>query len=129
MTFRALRPANMRVARAVRVPTTIRGLAYTAATRFPYKDDQDRNDLKPRSTEGTKTGTDSEAAQSSEAFDASKTRPESERAANGPELEVSGANQEVSKPQGDKPDGRTPGKETRKGGRSGGGSSPKAGNV
>ncbi|KAF6833583.1 hypothetical protein CPLU01_05459 [Colletotrichum plurivorum] len=135
MAFQALRSVNLRTASSLRAvagapSSSIRTFRYASAARSPYKDDQDRNTLKPRSTEGTKSGRDEDVAKDSEAFDPSRTRPETQRQGGGPELEVSGANQEVSKPQGDKPgDKGGAGKETRKGGKSGGGSTPKAGNV
>lgn len=73
---------------------------------LPYKDDQDRQTLKPRSTEGSKSGTDNGAAQSSAAFDPSTTSPEEakERAEGeeyGNPLDVSGANHSKSKPFGE----------------------------
>lgn len=135
MAFQALRSVNLaRTAsslRAVAAPSpSIRTFRSAAAARSPYKDDQDRNTLKPRSTEGTKSGRDDDVAKNSEAFDPSRTRPETERQGGGPELDVTGANQDVSKPQGDKPGGKGgAGKETRKGGKSGSGSTPKAGSV
>ncbi|KAL0941835.1 uncharacterized protein CTRU02_204599 [Colletotrichum truncatum] len=130
MAFQALRSANLKAVSSLRAPAMTRTLAYTASTRFAYKDDQDRNTLKPGSTEGTKSGRDQDVAEDSEAFNPSTTRPETERESGGSDLEVSGANQGMSKPQGDSPGAKGgAGKETRKGGKSGGGSSPKAGNV
>jgi hypothetical protein len=75
--------------------------------RMPYKDDQDRNSLKPKSTEGSKSGTDQGTAETDAAFDPSKTRPEEEKEAAGSEKEgnplaVRGANQKKSVPLGDK---------------------------
>ena len=73
----------------------------------PYKDDQDRNSLKPKSTEGSKFGTDQGVAETDAAFEPSNTRPEEEKEAAGNEnegnpLAVSGANQKKSVPLGDK---------------------------
>lgn len=103
----------------------------------PYKDDQDRETLKPRSTENTKTGTDGGLADSAAAFDPSKTRPESTYKAaepghnddTGNPLEASGANQELSKPMGDEKSskGTGPGREVGKGGTSRKQSAPKKG--
>ncbi|KAK2074671.1 hypothetical protein P8C59_008859 [Phyllachora maydis] len=97
---------------------------------IPYKDDQDRNSVKPRSTEYTKSGTDSNmAAQSDAAFNPNKTDPGQEKDAaqeNGNSLEVSGANPHISKPQGENPDqtvSDTSGKQRK----SGGGSPTKGG--
>ncbi|OLN86152.1 hypothetical protein CCHL11_04083 [Colletotrichum chlorophyti] len=132
----ALRTAfNLRAAAAAarplaRAQPAARTISNTAPARFAYKDSQDRETLKPGGTEGTKTGRDSEVAHDKAAFDPSTTRPESERDEGGNVLNVSGANQEASKPQGDHGDGeRSVGKETRKGGKSAGGDSPKAGKV
>lgn len=91
---------------------SIRSYHSSPVLRLPYKDDQDRESLKPRSTEGTKSSTDDSAAQTDAAFDPSKTRPEEEHAAAGREkgsvkqdggnpLDMSGANHEVSKPLGE----------------------------
>ncbi|KAJ4419752.1 hypothetical protein N0V82_004795 [Gnomoniopsis sp. IMI 355080] len=90
----------------------------TPSLRLPYKDDQDRESLKPRSTEGTKSGTDSDAAQTDAAFDGSKTSPEAahesaEKEENGNSLDTSGANQSKSKPLGEEGGGEM--KSTTKG--------------
>lgn len=75
--------------------------------RYPYKDDQDRESLKPRATDETRSGTTDDVAHTNIAFDPTKTRPETEKKTAGKEtkglnpLETSGASQEVSKPQGD----------------------------
>jgi len=89
----------------------------TARQSPPYKDDQDRNELKPRSAEGTGSAYDSEVAELREAFNPATTRPEDEfeNAARengglngGNRLEASGANQRISKPLGDDPGGDKP---------------------
>ncbi|ODA82754.1 hypothetical protein RJ55_01263 [Drechmeria coniospora] len=82
---------------------------YHAATtlRRPYKDSQNRESLKPKSAEGTMSGRVDDVAKNAAAFDPSKTSPETERreaardAGDNP-LDASGANQEISKPLGDK---------------------------
>ena len=120
---------------------TIRSASYsrpyhtTPALRLPYKDSQDRQTLRPRSTQHTKSASDDDvAANVDAAFNPHKTSPEVEQetAAAGADntvnpLEASGANQEISKPHGDEKTskGNGPGKETNKGGPSGGGSAPK----
>lgn len=88
--------------------------AYHTSRRLqlPYKDDQDRESLKPRSTEGTKSSSDDDAAaQTDTAFDPSTTRPEAEKESarreskqkDGPSpLESSGADQGTSQPLGRK---------------------------
>ncbi|KAH7312393.1 hypothetical protein B0I35DRAFT_480850 [Stachybotrys elegans] len=100
-----------------------------------YKDSQDRNSLRPSSAENTKSGRDDDAAANPDAaFNPKKTSPEeAERTANKNSatdtnpLEVSGANQEMSKPTGDEKTKKKSGagKETRKGGKSGSGDAPK----
>lgn len=82
-----------------------RGLHSTPRPQLPYKDDQDRESLKPKSTEGSKSGTDQDAAESSAAFDPSTTSPEgakekAEGESGGNPLEASGANHDKSKPLG-----------------------------
>ncbi|WYZ37778.1 hypothetical protein EsH8_II_001284 [Colletotrichum jinshuiense] len=139
MASQALRSLNLRAARrspfgASSSTTTIttRTFASTPATRFASKGTQDRESLNPSSNEGTKSGDDSEAAHVKGAFDPSTTRPGKERKeANGNTLDVSGANQEVSKPQGDNPNGKGgTGKGAKKGGKSSGGAStPKGGKA
>ncbi|KAH8776426.1 hypothetical protein F5883DRAFT_640114 [Diaporthe sp. PMI_573] len=82
-----------------------RALHSSPRPQFPYKDDQDRESLKPKSTEGSQSGTDQDAAETSAAFDPSTTSPEgakdqAEGETNGNPLDVSGANHDKSKPLG-----------------------------
>lgn len=84
----------------------VQGFHSSPRQQLPYKDDQDRESLKPKSTEGSKSGTDDAAAQSDAAFDPSTTSPEgakdkAEAEGGGNPLEVSGANHEKSKPLGE----------------------------
>ena len=96
--------------------------------RSPYKDSEDRDSLKTGSAENTKLGRDDQVSDIPEtAFSRGATRPEQARKKAAEEgddmvLEGSGANQELSKPQGDEKSsyGIGPGKETSKGGTSGG---------
>ncbi|KAJ0109892.1 hypothetical protein J7T55_004442 [Diaporthe amygdali] len=86
-------------------PANIQAFHSSPRSKFPYKDDQDRESLKPKSTEGSKSGTDDAAAQSDAAFDPSTTSPEgakeqAEGEGHGEPLEVSGASHEKSKPLG-----------------------------
>ncbi|KAK2041311.1 hypothetical protein LZ31DRAFT_577765 [Colletotrichum somersetense] len=134
MTSQALRTLNLRAAvprPRFTAPIRSRTFAGGAARRHAYKDTQDRESLNPSGTEGTKTGRDSDVAHEAGAFDPSTTRPGAEKdEAGGGSLDVSGANQAASKPQGDKADGEGgAGKETRKGGKSGGSSAAKAGDA
>lgn len=85
----------------MRAPATIRTIHGSVRLSRPYKDDQDRESLRPKPSEGTKSGTDDAAAESDAAFDRHDTDPESERKRGGKPLDASGANQELSKPQGD----------------------------
>lgn len=78
---------------------------HPAAARFAYKDDQDRNSLKPHSSEYTKSGTDGEAAHTDSAFDPSDTSPESSikrrngSGKNQDVLDVTGGNEELNNDQ------------------------------
>ncbi|KAK1969361.1 hypothetical protein LZ32DRAFT_603531 [Colletotrichum eremochloae] len=137
MASRALRTFNFCAAAgrlrltAPVAATRSRTFAGAAVRRLAYKDTQNRESLNPSGTEGTKTGRDSDVAHEDGAFDPSTTRPGSEKdEAGGGSLDVSGANQAASKPQGDKATGDSgPGRETRKGGKSSGSSAAKAGDV
>ncbi|KAG5983955.1 hypothetical protein E4U55_006565 [Claviceps digitariae] len=103
--------------------------------RIPYKDAQDRESLRPQSAEQTKSARDDDAAGSAPrtAFDKGGNEPgearrRAEAEAGVDPLGVSGANQELSKPQGDEGGkGYGAGKEMQKGGRSGGGGGEKKG--
>lgn len=85
-----------------------------------YKDSENRDSIKTGNTEQTKTGRDTDVAESESAFDPSRTSPESEKERAGKPLDVSGANQNVSKPRGDEKSKKESGagKETAKGGAS-----------
>lgn len=124
-TFRSL-------ARVVpRAISSTRPYHTTTSLRLPYKDSQDRESLKPRAQESTRSGSDDDvAANTDAAFNPDKTRPEQSAAetADG-QLNASGANQEFNKPQGDEKStkGTGAGRETEKGGTSRGGGAPKKG--
>lgn len=118
----------------IRSASHLRPYHATTTLRFPYKDSQDRETLRPRSTQNTKSASDDDvAANVDAAFNPRKTSPEAEKkaAAAGNRsvnpLEASGANQGISKPHGDEKTskGNGPGKEVNKGGPSAGGSAPK----
>ncbi|KAK5626124.1 hypothetical protein RRF57_001839 [Xylaria bambusicola] len=113
-------------------------LHQTAVRRMPYKDDMDRESLKPKAHEYTQSGTDDETASrhGDAAFNPDKTSPDTERdtAAQGAAqqgkqnpLESSPADTEFAK------GGRAPAVEDQaRGGqskRSGAGSAPKAGKI
>ena len=104
-----------------------RFLHSTPAVKMPYKDDQDRESLKPRASENTKSGTDGDLADNPDAaFNPDKTSPEAAHAAaaagrdTSDPLEASGANQSINKPRGDEKSSadRGLGEEVRKGGAS-----------
>jgi len=90
--------------RATRISSVRRSQFHrSSALGYAYKDDQSKDSLKPQSTEYSKSGSDSEAAETDEAFDPSKTSPESQqksqeskKGGNNP-LEVSPGNKETSK--------------------------------
>lgn len=110
--------------------TTSRFLS-TTPTRFAAKDAQDKDSLKPRSTEYSKSGSDDAAASSDAAFNPNKTSPESaeataENEAGGKDnsLNVSPGNEDVSEPN-DPEVGGNGGAPDKKS--SGGGSAPKNG--
>lgn len=102
--------APLRAARHPIRRTPIQAFHTSRRLQLPYKDDQDRESLKPKSTEGTKSSTDEAAAHTDTAFDPSTTRPEDEKTAAKKEtkqdetspLDASGADQEASRPLGDK---------------------------
>lgn len=83
-------------------PITHRTLTTSPALRA-YKDDQDRESLKPRAPYGNQASGDDNAAESKDAFDRHNTDPAKSKEKNPEDLDVSGANQEVNKPQGDNP--------------------------
>lgn len=121
-----------------RVLSTARLYHTSPALRLPYKDDQDRESLKPRANENTRSSSDDEvAANSSAAFDPKTTRPETAQAKAGAgrdpsnPLEASPSNQEFNKPRGDERSSRDRGlgDEVRKGGTSRVKSSQKKGDV
>ncbi|TLS23698.1 uncharacterized protein PpBr36_06111 [Pyricularia pennisetigena] len=91
-----------------------------AVARMPYKDDQDRESLKPRAQEYSKSeGGDHEAAKTDAAFNPDKTRPETEKKAGGKPLDASPANKDISaaKPQENKTSGQQKQKASGGGGR------------
>jgi hypothetical protein len=106
----------------------------TSAPRLAYKDDQDRESLKPKAHEYTGSGTDDQTAQNEDAaFNPDKTSPEAEKETAGEgnngnnPLEASPANHHVAKGgkiEGDKKDSTKKGNNKK---RSGGGEGPKAG--
>ncbi|KAI0186668.1 hypothetical protein EV127DRAFT_483985 [Xylaria flabelliformis] len=75
-----IRTSIFRTARVLPSHTS-RLLHQTAVSRIPYKDDMDRESLKPKAHEYTQSGTDDEmAAQHDDAaFNPNKTSPEAER--------------------------------------------------
>ena len=103
----------------------------STSTRFAQKDAQDKDSLKPRSTEYSKSGSDDGAAHSDAAFNPSKTSPEeaeatAEREAGGKAntMNVSPGNKDISDPNspGVGGNGGAPDKKS-----SGGGGAPKNG--
>lgn len=72
---------------------------HTTAARRAYKDDQDRESLNPKAPYGEHG--QGEASHNPDAYSPGKTDPAKEKRDNPEDLEVSGANQSLSKPQGD----------------------------
>ncbi|KAI0388345.1 hypothetical protein F5Y17DRAFT_453206 [Xylariaceae sp. FL0594] len=87
----ALRTTILRAARTPTLPrtlprTTLRPFHQTASAHLPpYKDDMDRESLKPKAHEYTQSGTDEETAAEhpDAAFNPNKTSPEEEKRAAG----------------------------------------------
>jgi len=102
---------------------------------MPYKGDQDKDSLKPGSSEYSKSGSggDDGAASSNAAFDPSQTSPEQQKRNVGKEnggdsnnsLDVSPANTKVSEGKGDKVEKAGENGDRKR--TSGAGSAPKAG--
>lgn len=132
MFTRQLLPRAPRAVLSVSAPRA--RLLSTTAPRLANKDSQDKDSLKPRSTEYSKSGSDDAAAHSDAAFNPSKTSPEAAEktseaegkgeAAEGDPLNASPGNPDISKPNDSEVGGASQG--TRKG-TSGGGSAPKSG--
>ncbi|KAI6377732.1 hypothetical protein MCOR25_002456 [Pyricularia grisea] len=102
------------------VRSSTRQLHGAAAMRMPYKDDQDRESLKPRAQEYSKSeGGDNETAKTDAAFNPDKTSPETEKKAGGDNLDASPANKDISatKPQENKTSGQQKQKASGGGGR------------
>ncbi|KHN97958.1 uncharacterized protein MAM_04347 [Metarhizium album ARSEF 1941] len=128
---------GLRPARLTRLPRLLVAKAHhtSPVSCSPYKDSQDRESLRPRPAENTKSGRDDDVAGAPKAaFGRGVTSPEGQRAMAGKEeggdpLEASGANQDLSKPQGDEKSRRVAGagREVSKGGKSGGGNTQKHG--
>ncbi|KAI0908238.1 hypothetical protein F4824DRAFT_500919 [Ustulina deusta] len=112
-------------------------LHQTAVRGAPYKDDMDRESLKPKAHEYTQSGTDDETASEhgDAAFDPDKTSPEHEKdtAAEGAAQKGKGNPLESSPADHDFAKGGRSGAEDRpeygKSKKSGGGNAPKAGKV
>ena len=125
MLSRTLRLAPR--AQATRLPlsfTTLRPLSITLHPRA-YKDDQGRESLNPKAPYGSQSAGDEAASHNPDSYSRKKTDPSTEKKEQ--DLDVSGANQDLSKPQGD-----NAAKESRPSGpdrksRSGGGGGAKAG--
>ncbi|KAL6709967.1 hypothetical protein ACN47E_000752 [Coniothyrium glycines] len=127
-----LPPARMLqcTARARLVRTAPRFMS-TSSIRSAQKDAQDKDSLKPRSTEYSKSGSDDEAAHSSTAFNPKQTKPEAEEAtaeseAGGKDnsLNASPGNPDISQPNDPKVGGTSNAPDRQA---SGGGSAPKNG--
>lgn len=117
---------------------TVRAYHSTTLLQIPYKNSQDRETVRPGSTENTRSARDDEIAthHPDAAFNPNKTSPEeameSTRQSGGDkasDLDASGADQKVNKPLGDEKTQKKTGagKETQKGGASKGQKAEKGG--
>ncbi|KAF3018443.1 hypothetical protein E8E14_005911 [Neopestalotiopsis sp. 37M] len=90
-------PATTRLSSPL-VSSSVRGFQSCRAVRMAYKDDQDRESLKPKAHEYTQSGTDDQAAANTDAaFNPNKTSPEAEKAAADSSLTNSPADPSVAK--------------------------------
>ena len=111
-------------------PKYTRSLSSTSCHLYPQKDSQDKDSLKPRSSEYSKTGGDDAAAESDTAFNPNQTKPETEEASAEAEssgsssLNASPGNKKVSEPNDPEAGGADHGVRTKQ---SGGGSGNKSG--
>ena len=112
------------------IPTAPRFISMTAS-RSASKDSQDKDTLKPRSTEYSKSGSDDGAAHSDAAFNPNKTSPEeaeatAEREVGGKDnsLNASPGNKDISQPNSSEVGGHGGAPDKKQ---SGGGSAPKNG--
>lgn len=102
---------------------------HTTAPARAYKDDQDRQSLNPKAPYGSQSAGDEAASHNPDSYSRKKTDPAKEKGDNPEELDVSGANQDLSKPQGDnaaeesRPTG--PDRKARSGGSTGAGKAGK----
>ena len=84
-------------------PLSLARQYHPTANLLSNNDSQDRQSLNPQRSEGTKSGTDNQVAEKTDAaFNRNKTSPEeakesAAKTSNGNPLEASGANQEFSK--------------------------------
>jgi len=92
---------SLRTLRVQRPLTIASRQLHTTAPVRAYKDDQDRESLNPKAPYGSQSAGDEAASHNPDAYSRKKTDPSKEKADNPEDLEVSGANQDLSKPQGD----------------------------
>jgi hypothetical protein len=98
---------------------------HPTANLFSENNNQDRQSLNPQRSEGTKSGTDNQVAEKTDAaFNRDKTSPEAAKesaakTSNGNPLEASGANQELSKSQASEEVADKSDKKTKSGGSKG----------
>jgi hypothetical protein len=111
-------------------PTAAARQFQTSALRRAYKDDQDRESLKPKAHEYTQSGTDDQAAANEDAaFNPDKTSPEAAKetagkGGDGNPLESSPANKDFAKSGNGNQDNKAKGGKPK---RSGGGETQKNG--
>ncbi|KAJ9165588.1 hypothetical protein NKR19_g189 [Coniochaeta hoffmannii] len=93
-TLRAIRPSVPLLASLPRALHTLSPLR-------AYKDDQDRESLNPKAPYGSQSKGDEAVSHNPDSYSRKKTDPSKEKGDNPAELDVSGANVDLSKPQGD----------------------------
>jgi hypothetical protein len=83
---------------SISLASTGRRQLHTTAPARAYKDDQDRESLKPKAPYGSQSKGDEAASHNPDSYSRKKTDPPQEK---GDNPDVSGANQDLSKPQCD----------------------------
>lgn len=103
---------QLRLARLPQTSTSLRHFSRQSPLAYPRKDSQDKDSINTEATEYSKSGTDDQSASNEDAaFNPDVTSPEGEKdlagkgKGKGNPLDVSPANQEVSKQRGEQEGG------------------------
>jgi hypothetical protein len=103
-SLQSLRALRVQRPAAARLPLSAlgpRSSIHTTGAVRAYKDDQDRESLNPKAPYGSQSKGDEAVSHNPDSYSRTKTDPASAKGSNPEELEVSGANVDLSKPQGD----------------------------